>query len=99
MVVVATVGDYSQRAIWRRADALFRQVMATVQPEDGSALSYDGGSSIRSPRALTAMSDVILPALAGLALDPVSATLVACTGNQACSHRFGAHAACTGEGQ
>lgn len=99
MVVVATAGDSNQRAIWRQAEALFQQVMAAEQPEDGLALSYDGGSSIRSPRALTAMSDVILPALAGLALDPVSATRVACTGNQARSHRFGAHAACTGEGQ
>ncbi len=46
MVVVATVGDYSQRAIWQQAEALFQQVMVAVQPEDGLALSYDGGSSI-----------------------------------------------------
>ncbi|WP_231643234.1 serine hydrolase domain-containing protein [Ralstonia syzygii] len=34
MVVVATAGDYNQRAIWQQADALFRQVMATVRPVD-----------------------------------------------------------------
>lgn len=34
MVVVATAGDYNQRATWRQADALFRQVMATVRPVD-----------------------------------------------------------------
>ncbi|MHA6911077.1 hypothetical protein ACQUJS_22140 [Ralstonia pseudosolanacearum] len=34
MVVVATAGDYNQRAIWQQAEALFRQVMATVRPED-----------------------------------------------------------------
>ncbi len=99
MVVVATAGDYNQRAIWRQADALFRQVMATVRPGDGLALSYDGGSSIRAPRALTAVSDVMLPASAGLVLEPVRATLVDGTSDQARCHRFGAYAACTGEGQ
>ncbi len=28
------VGDCNQRAIWQQADALFRQVMATVRPVD-----------------------------------------------------------------
>jgi len=32
MVVVATAGDYNQRTIWKQAETLFQQVMATVQP-------------------------------------------------------------------
>lgn len=32
MVVVATAGDYNQRAIWKQAETLLGQVMATVQP-------------------------------------------------------------------
>ncbi|GCB02725.1 serine hydrolase [Ralstonia sp. SET104] len=32
MVVVATAGDYNQRAIWTQAATLFQQVMATAQP-------------------------------------------------------------------
>lgn len=32
MVVVITAGDYNRRAIWKQAEALLQQVMATVQP-------------------------------------------------------------------
>lgn len=32
MVIVTTAGDYNQRAIWKQAENLLDQVMATVQP-------------------------------------------------------------------
>ncbi|KMW46822.1 beta-lactamase family protein [Ralstonia pickettii] len=37
MVVVATAGDYNQRAIWKQTETLFSQVMATVQPAPPAA--------------------------------------------------------------